>query len=90
MGDQVSDPPCEYSCPDRLIRFLTRAIRLCAGNPTASVLPLLKEEQEGSGTAVSTVDERIINAGLETLKDKDAPAIKRLFGMFAVTQVRHQ
>ena len=59
-------------------------------HPTTSVLPLLKEEQEGSGTAVSTVDERIINAGLETLKDKDAPAIKRLFGMFAVTQVRHQ
>ena len=29
----------------------------------------------------------MIGAGLKALKDEDAPAIKRLFAMFAVTQV---
>ena len=47
------------------------------------MLPLLREEQ---GSGASTVDERVIGAGLQTLKDADAPAVKRLFAMFAVTQ----
>eukprot|EP00935_MAST-01C_sp_MAST-1C-sp1_P001599 g1599.t1 len=52
-----------------------------------SVLPLLREEQGDTGQSrTSTVDERVIGAGLRTLKDDDAPAIKRLFHMFAVTQ----
>ena len=50
------------------------------------MLPLLREEQ-GSGDA-STVEQRVIGAGLKTLgKDKDGPAIIELFHMFAVTQV---
>ena len=52
------------------------------------MLPLLRED-EGSGrrSATATVDERVIGAGLKALKDKDTPAIKRLFHMLAVTQV---
>jgi hypothetical protein len=52
-----------------------------------AVLPLLQEEhrpKEGRGT--TTVEERIIGAGLKSLKGEDAPAIKALFEMFAVTQ----
>jgi hypothetical protein len=52
-----------------------------------AVLPLLQEEhgpREGRGA--TTVEERIIGAGLKSLKGEDAPAIKGLFEMFAVTQ----
>jgi hypothetical protein len=52
-----------------------------------AVLPLLQEEhgpREGRGA--TTVEERIIGAGLKSLKGEDAPAIKALFEMFAVTQ----
>jgi hypothetical protein len=54
-----------------------------------SVLPLLKQQKpsaSGSGTALSTVEERIIGAGLKALKGDDADAIEELFGVFAVTQ----
>jgi hypothetical protein len=58
-----------------------------------SVLPLLKQQHsnkkpsaDGSGTALSTVEERIIGAGLKALKGEDADAIKELFAVFAVTQ----
>jgi hypothetical protein len=52
-----------------------------------AVLPLLQEEhgpREGRGA--TTVEERIIGAGLKSLKGEDAPAIKALFEMFAVSQ----
>jgi hypothetical protein len=57
-----------------------------------SVLPLLKQQHsnkpsaDGSGTALSTVEERIIGAGLKALKGEDAKSIEELFVMFAVTQ----
>jgi hypothetical protein len=54
-----------------------------------SVLPLLKQQHSsasGSGTALSTVEERIIGAGLKALKGEDASAIEELFAVFAVTQ----
>jgi hypothetical protein len=53
-----------------------------------AVLPLLQEEQgAGSGRGATTVEQRIIGAGLKSLKDNaDAPSIKALFEMFAVTQ----
>jgi hypothetical protein len=58
-----------------------------------SVLPLLKQQHSnkkpsasGSGTALSTVEERIIGAGLKALKGDDADAIEELFGVLAVTQ----
>jgi hypothetical protein len=57
-----------------------------------SVLPLLKQQHSnkpsagGSGTALSTVEARIIGAGLKALKGEDADAIEELFGVFAVTQ----
>jgi hypothetical protein len=54
-----------------------------------SVLPLLKQQKpsaDGSGTALSTVEERIIGAGLTALKGEDAEAIKELLAAFAVTQ----
>ena len=45
---------------------------------------MLREEQ-GSGT--STVEERVIGAGLQALDKKDdGAAVKELFHMFAVTQ----
>jgi hypothetical protein len=52
------------------------------------VLPLLQEEHgAGSGRTATTVEERIIGAGLRSLKgNPDAPAIKAMFEMFAVTQ----
>jgi hypothetical protein len=57
-----------------------------------SVLLLLKQQHsnkpsaDGSGTALSTVEARIIGAGLKALKGEDADAIEELFGVFAVTQ----
>ena len=54
-----------------------------------AVLPLLREDGDGKQGTMATVDERVIGAGLRTLKDKDAPAIKRLFAIFAVTQVQY-
>ena len=48
-----------------------------------AVLPLLRE-QEGSGA--STVEERVIGAGLKALdKTEDGAAVRELFHMFAVT-----
>jgi hypothetical protein len=53
-----------------------------------AVLPFLQEEHgAGSGRRATTVEERIIGAGLKSLRgNPDAPAIKALFEMFAVTQ----
>jgi hypothetical protein len=57
-----------------------------------SVLPLLKQQHSnkstagGRGAALSTVETRIIGAGLKSLKGEDADAIKELFTVFAVTQ----
>jgi hypothetical protein len=57
-----------------------------------SVLPLLKQQHSnkssagGSGAALSTVEARIIGAGLKALKSKGADAIEELFVAFAVTQ----
>jgi hypothetical protein len=53
-----------------------------------AVLPLLQEEHgEGLGRGATTVEERIIGAGLKSLNgNKDGPAIKAFFEMFAVTQ----
>jgi hypothetical protein len=59
-----------------------------------SVLPLLKQQHSNnkssaggtSGTALSTVEARVIGAGLKALKGEDADAIKELFAVFAVTQ----
>ena len=46
------------------------------------MLPLLREQDTGS----STVEERVIGAGLKALdKNTDGAAIKELFHMFAVT-----
>jgi hypothetical protein len=52
-----------------------------------AVLPLLQEEhgpREGRGA--TTVEERIVGAGLKSLKGEDVPAIKALFEMLVVTQ----
>jgi hypothetical protein len=52
-----------------------------------AVLPLLREEhgpREGRGA--TTVQERIIGAGLKSLKGEGAPSTKALFEFFAVTQ----
>ena len=50
-----------------------------------AVLPLLKEEQGSGGT--STVEARVIGAGLKALeKHEDGAAVKELFHTFAVTQ----
>ena len=50
-----------------------------------AVLPLLREEQHGGET--STVEERVIGAGLQALeRHEDGTAVKELFHMFAVTQ----
>jgi hypothetical protein len=52
-----------------------------------AVLPLLQEEHgPREGRSATTVEERIIGAGLKSLKGEDAAAIKTLFEMFAVTQ----
>jgi hypothetical protein len=53
-----------------------------------AVLPMLQEEHKaGAGRGTTTVEERIIGAGLKSLKGKaDGPAIEALFEMFAVTQ----
>jgi hypothetical protein len=53
-----------------------------------AVLPMLQEEHKaGAGKGTTTVEERIIGAGLKSLKGKaDGPAIEALFEMFAVTQ----
>ena len=47
------------------------------------MLPLLREEQQGT----STVEERVIGAGLQAIsKHEDGAAVKDLFHMLAVTQ----
>ena len=49
-----------------------------------AVLPLMREDQ---GASASTVEERVIGAGLQALeKHEDGAAVKELFHMFAVTQ----
>ena len=52
------------------------------------MLPLLREKQQGAdGSKTSTVEERVIGAGLKALeKHEDGAAVKELFHMFAVTQ----
>eukprot|EP00935_MAST-01C_sp_MAST-1C-sp1_P002365 g2365.t1 len=55
----------------------------------AAVLPLLREEQQqGSGaSSTSTVEERVIGAGLQAIeRNEDGAAVKELFHMFAATQ----
>ena len=65
--------------------LLPRVNRLTTNRWETAVLPLLREER-GSGT--STVEERVIGAGLQALeKNEDGPAVKMLFYVFAVTQV---
>jgi hypothetical protein len=54
-----------------------------------SVLPLLKQEN-GSGRAPSMAEERIIGAGLKSLKGEDVGSIDELFRMFAVTTAGEQ
>eukprot|EP00935_MAST-01C_sp_MAST-1C-sp1_P001429 g1429.t1 len=50
------------------------------------VLPVLREQQESSQSGTSTVEERVIGAGLKALgKNNDGLAVKELFYMFAVT-----
>eukprot|EP00935_MAST-01C_sp_MAST-1C-sp1_P002883 g2883.t1 len=49
-----------------------------------AVLPLLREKE---GAGASTVEERVIGAGLQALdKNEDGAAVKELFHMFAVTR----
>ena len=56
------------------------------------MLPLLREQEGSDGQSrTSTAEERVIGAGLKALeKNKDGAAVKELFHMFAVTQVRAQ
>ena len=71
-----------YCC---LHDLLLRVNRRTTNRWETAVLPLLREER-GSGT--STIEERVIGAGLQALeKNKDGPAVKKLFYAFAVTQV---
>ena len=52
-----------------------------------SVLPLLREDQGSGEGSTSTVEERVIGAGLTALeKHEDGAAVKELFHTFAVTQ----
>ena len=52
-----------------------------------AVLPLLREDQDLQKGKTSTVEERVIGAGLKALdKHEDGAAAKELFHMFAVTQ----
>eukprot|EP00935_MAST-01C_sp_MAST-1C-sp1_P001221 g1221.t1 len=61
-----------------------QVIRSWGSGWETAVLPLLREER-GSGT--STVEERVIGAGLQALeKNEDGSAVKKLFYAFAVTQ----
>ena len=52
------------------------------------MLPLLREDQGSGGkSSTSTVEERVIGAGLQALdKGEDGAAVKELFHLFAVTQ----
>ena len=50
------------------------------------MLPLLRE-QRGQGSDASTVEGRVIGAGMQALDRKaDGASVKKLFHMFAVTQ----
>ena len=50
-------------------------------------MPLLREDQGSGESSTSTVEERVIGAGLKALeKHDDGAAVKELFHMFAVTQ----
>ena len=57
---------------------------VCVTRWEDNVLPLLREERGSVGG--STAEARVIGAGLQSLNDQDAPAIKELFRMFAVTK----
>jgi hypothetical protein len=74
------------------LSIASQAVRSWGDGWEKSVLPLLKQQHSnkpsagGSGAALSTVEARIIGAGLKALKGEDADAIEELFGVFAVTQ----
>jgi hypothetical protein len=74
------------------ISIASQVVRSWGDGWEESVLPLLKQQHsrkpaaDGSGTALSTVEERIIGAGLKALKGEDAASIGELFAAFAVTQ----
>ena len=60
----------------------------CVPRETA-VLPLLREEQssDGHGSGTSSVEQRVIGAGLKAIeRAKDGAAVAKRFYMFAVTQ----
>ena len=66
--------------------LLPRMNRWTTNRWETAVLPLLREEREDGRS--STVEERVIGAGLQALeKNEDGPAVKKLFAAFAVTQV---
>ena len=68
----------------RPVHFLTCTLRR---SPETAVLPLLREDQGSGESSASTVEERVIGAGLKALeKHEDGAAVKELFHMFAVTQ----
>ena len=94
--DSEWPPPAAYTIASECgllpitLTIAAQVVRSWGSGWEDAVLPLLREEQGDSGQSrTSTVDERVIGAGLRTLKDKDAPAIKRLFAIFAVTQVQY-
>ena len=67
----------------RLIHSLT-CIHPYVPHAETAVLPLLREQE---GTSTTTVEERLIGAGLQSIdRHKDGAAVKELFYMFAVTQ----
>ncbi len=66
------------------LTIAAQVVRSWGAGWETSVLPLLREEQGGT---VSTVEERVIGAGLQVLeKHEDGAAVKELFHAFAVTQ----
>jgi hypothetical protein len=74
------------------LSIASQVVRSWGDGWEVSVLPLLKQQHSnkssagGSGAALSTVEARIIGAGLKALKGEDADAIEELFVAFAVTQ----
>jgi hypothetical protein len=74
------------------LSIASQVVRSWGDGWEGSVLSLLKQQHSnkssagGSGTALSTVEARIIGAGLKALKGEDADAIEELFGVFAVTR----
>ena len=71
------------------LTIAAQVIRSWGSGWETAVLPLLREEQGSGQSKTSTAEERVIGAGLVSLeKNKDGAAVKALFHMFAVTQVR--